>query len=115
MFDEEITRLEKEIDELSPKLESLEEQMKDKVRELYHYQEKKYRFELGIDKEIKKIRKSKYLDLPEHLKGLPDKYIHKRTSFGGKVRYFLNESKIISDNAEKNRKRFKKERGYESP
>ena len=111
MFDKEITKLEKEIDELSPKLEFLERQMREKVKKLRDYQEAYYRHELGLNRSRYHADKN----FPKHLMDYPDKYIHKRTSFNGEVRYFLNESQIIRDNGEKNRKRFKKERGYESP
>jgi len=86
MFDKEISELEKKIDELSPKLESLEKQMREKVKELHFYQNKKYRLELGFDKEYT----NKYNDLPERLKGLPDRYIDKhffRQHWGTEIRY----------------------------
>ena len=55
MYEKEIFQLEKEIDELSPKLEFLEKQMREKVKNLDHYLDKKYRLELGFDKNVEDI------------------------------------------------------------
>lgn len=58
--------------------------------------------------------KIKREDLPNDLKDVPSKYIHKRYC-DGKVKYFFNRAQKIRDINERNRKKFKEERGYESP
>jgi len=93
MYEEEIDKLEKEIDALSPKLEFYEKQMREEVKALHDYQVAHYRKELGQ-------KNSKYHteeNFPEHLMGYPDNCIDKGQYHVyplTRTKYYLNDRKL---------------------